>query len=101
MLSERVDEDMRHVLRAGADLKHGQNLGERINGQPEPEHLCGAAQPGAQLVQLEMREVQMAEEALVQGVRVPACPSEPSRHRGLSKAKDPLCGGKVEPFGQR
>jgi len=44
--------------------------------------------------------MQMAEDALVQGVRVPACSSEPSRHRGLSKAKDPLCGGKVEPFGQ-
>ena len=31
----------------------------------------------------------MAEDALVQGVRVPACTSEPSRHRGLLKAEDP------------
>ena len=89
---------MRHMLRAVLQLEHRQNLGAGIDGQPQ--NLLGAAQPGAQLVQLEVREMQMAEDALVQGVRVPACSSEPSRHRGLSKAKDPLCGGKVEPFGQ-
>ena len=42
-LSERVDEQMRHVLRAGAELKHGKNLGERIDGQPQPENLFSAA----------------------------------------------------------
>src|SRR5260370_32433036 len=52
-------------------------------------HLRGTAQPGAQLVQLEMREMEMAEEALVQGVRVPTCTSEPPRNRGLSKALRP------------
>jgi len=41
-LSERVDEQMRHVLCSGTKLKHRQNLGERIDGQPKPEHLCGA-----------------------------------------------------------
>ena len=91
---------MRHVLRAGTQLEHRQNLGAGIDGQPQPQNLLGAAQPGAQLVELQVREMQMAEDALVQGVRVPACSSEPSRHRGLSKAKDPLCGGKVEPFSQ-
>ena len=30
-------------------------------------HLRGAAQPGAQFVQLEVREMEMVEEALVQG----------------------------------
>ena len=89
---------MRHMLRAVLQLEHRQNLGAGIDGQPQ--NLLGAAQPGAQLVELQMREMQMAEDALVQGVHVPACSSEPSRHRGLSKAKDPLCGGKVEPFGQ-
>src|SRR2546429_148528 len=99
-LSQNVDDRMRHVLRAGTQLEHRQNLGAGIDDQPQPQNLLGAAQPGAQLVQLEVREMQMAEDALVQGVRVPACSSEPSRHRGLSKAKDPLGGGKVEPFGQ-
>ena len=45
--------------------------------------------------------MEMEEEALVQGVRVPACTSEPPRNSGLSKAEDPLGGGRVEPFGQR
>ena len=52
---------MRHVLRAGAELKHGKNLREGINGQPQPQHLCGAAQPGAQFVQLEVGDLEVAE----------------------------------------
>ncbi len=96
-----VDHPMGHVLSAGTELKHRQNLGEGIDGQPEPEHLRGAAQPGAQLVQLQVRKMEMAEEALVQGVRVPACTGEPPRNRGLSKAEDPLGRGRVQPFGQR
>ncbi len=60
---------MRHVLGAGAELKHRKNLGAGIDGQPEPEDLFGAAEPGAEFVQLQVREVEMAEEALVQGVR--------------------------------
>jgi len=49
-------------------MEHGKNLREGIDGQPE--HLCGAAQPCAQFVQLEVREPQIAERALVQGLCV-------------------------------
>jgi hypothetical protein len=98
-LSERVDEYMRHGLCSGAELKHGQNLGERIDGQPE--HLCGAAQPRAQFVQLQVREVQMAEEALVQGVRVLPSSGQPGGDGTLSKAEDSPSLGRVQPFGQR
>lgn len=52
---ERVDEYMRHGLCSGTELKHRQNLREGIGGQPEPEHLCGAAQPCAQFIQLPLR----------------------------------------------
>jgi len=65
-LSQGVDQPMSHVLGAGTQLKHRQNLGARIDGKREPEHLRGAAQ----LVQLQVREMQMTEEALVQGVCV-------------------------------
>src|SRR5947209_6881496 len=47
-----------------------------------------------------MRELEMAQEAFVQGLSVQASASQPPRNRGLSKAKDPLGGGRVEPFGQ-
>ena len=100
-LSQGVDEQMRHVLRAGTELKHGKNLGARIDGQPQPEHLCGAAQPGSQFVQLEVREVEIAEEALVQGLSVLACTSKPGGDGGLTVAEDPFGSRRVQPFGQR
>ncbi len=71
-LSQRVDEPMGHVLGAGTQLEHRQNLRARIESQPQPEHLTGAAQPGTNFIQLQVREMQMAEEALMQGLRVRA-----------------------------
>jgi len=44
----------------GADLKHSRIAGEGSNGQSEKDALCGAAQPRAQFVQLEVRDVQVA-----------------------------------------
>jgi hypothetical protein len=81
---------MRHLLRAGAELKHWKNLGEGIDGQPQPEHVCGTAEPGAQFVQLQVREVEMAEVALVQGLCVLASSGQPDGDGGLSKAEDTL-----------
>jgi hypothetical protein len=69
-LSQRVDEPMGHGLGAGAELKHRKNLGEGIDRQPEPENLVGAAEPGAQFIQLQMREPEDAERALVQRLSV-------------------------------
>jgi hypothetical protein len=100
-LSERVDDPMGHVLRAGAELKHRKNLGERIDGQPEPQHLVGAAQPGAQLIQLQMREPEGAERALVQGLSVLASAGQPGGDGRLPVAEDPLGGGRVQSFGER
>ena len=59
---------MRHLLRAGTQLEHGKKLGARINRQPEPQALLRTPEPGAQLVQLEVGEPEMAEGALVQSL---------------------------------
>ena len=99
--SQGVDDAMRYVQCAGTEQKHRQDLGKGINSQPEPQHLLGAAQPGAQFVQLDVWELEMQEEALVQGVCVLASTEEPGGNRGLSKAEDSFGGGRVEPFGQR
>jgi hypothetical protein len=64
-LSQGMDDPMCHVLCAGTQMEDGKNLCARVDGQPEPQHLLGAAEPGAQFVQLEVRELEMAEEALV------------------------------------
>jgi hypothetical protein len=59
---------MRRVLRARAEIKHRQKLRTGVDGQPEPKHLSGAAQPGAQFIQLQMGELEMVKEAFVQGL---------------------------------
>jgi hypothetical protein len=100
-LSQRVDHQVRQVLRAGTQLEHRKNFRARINGQPKPEHLLGVAQPGAQFVQLQMREVEMVEEALVQGVRMLASTGEPGGNGGLPVAEDPFGSRRIQPFSQR
>jgi hypothetical protein len=75
-LSQGVNDPMRRVLRARTQKEHRKNLGAGVDGQPEPEHLCGAAQPGAEFIQLQMREVQGAEIVFVQ--RLSMLPSVPT-----------------------
>jgi hypothetical protein len=41
-----------------------------------PEHLGGTAQPGSELIQLDMRDHQLAEGAFVQALRVRSRPHE-------------------------
>jgi hypothetical protein len=91
---------MCHGLCAGAELKHRKNLRARINGQPQPEHLCGAAQPGAQFVQLEVEDLQGVEAVLVQGLSLLPSASEPGGDGGLTVAEDALGSGSVQSFGQ-
>jgi hypothetical protein len=69
-VSQGVNNHVRCMLGAGAEGKYRNCLGEGIDGQPQPENLCGAALPGAQFVQLEVREPEMAEGALVQALSV-------------------------------
>jgi len=92
---------MRHVLRAGAEMEDGKNLRAGVDGQPQPQHLFVAAQPGSQFIQLEVRELEIAEGALVQGLRMLASARQPGGDGGLSVAEDTLGSGRVQPFGER
>ena len=100
-LPQRMDDRMRHVLRAGTQMKDRNDLCQGVDGQPEPEDLLVAAQPGSQFIQLEVREPEMAEGALVQGLCVLASASHPGGDGGLPVAEDPLGSGRVQPFGKR
>ncbi len=95
MLSQGVDEQVRGMLWTWTKMEHGNKLGARIDGEPEPQHLLCAAQPCAQFVQLQVREVQMAEEALVQGLRVLACTGQKGWSWWLVESR------RIQPFGQR
>ena len=96
-----MDEEKSHVLGSRTELKHRQNLCQGIDGQPEPEYLSGAAPPGSQFIQLDMREPEMGEETLVQGLCMLPSASEPGGDSGLTVAEDPLSRGRIQPFGQR
>ena len=92
---------MGHGLGARTQLEHGENLGARVDGQPQPEHLCTAAQSCSQFIQLHVRELKVAEAVLVQGLCMFPSTSQPGADGGLSVAEDPFGGRRVEPFGQR
>ena len=62
---------MCHVLRARTQLEDGKKLRARIDGQPQPQHLFGTAQPSAQFVQLEVGEPELTEGAFVEGLSMP------------------------------
>jgi hypothetical protein len=99
-LSQRVDHPMGHVLAAGAELERRNNLGARINRHPQPLHLCLAAQSRSQFVHLHVRELEVAEGAFVQELRVRARTRQPPRDGRLTGTEDPLGGGSVQPFSQ-
>lgn len=89
------------MLGPWTQMEHRNKLGAGVDGQPEPQDLLGIAQPGAQFIQLEVRELEMGEGALVQGLRVLTCAPEPGGDGGVSKAEDPFGRGRVQLFGQR
>jgi len=59
---------MGHVLGARTQMEDRKNLRAGIDGQPAPQKLCGAAQPRAPFIQVQVWEAEMAEEAFVQGL---------------------------------
>ncbi len=70
-MSQGVDDAMRCVLRAGAQMEDRKQLRTGIDDQPEPEHVVRTAQPGSQFIQLQVREPEVARcGALVQGLSV-------------------------------
>jgi hypothetical protein len=94
-----MDHGMGCVLRARTQMQDRKDLRTGVDGQPQPQDVGVPAQPGAQFVQLEVREVQMAAEALVQGVCVLASSGQPDGDGGLSKTEDPWSLGRVQPTG--
>jgi hypothetical protein len=98
-LSQEMDDLMGRVLCARTQRENGKKLGARIDDQPQ--HLGGASQSGSNFVQLQVRDMQVAEGVLMEELSVLTCASEPRRDGGLSVAEDPFGSGRVQPFGQR
>jgi hypothetical protein len=75
-LSHSVNDRMRRDLRAGTHMEDRKNFREGVDGQPEPEHLLMVAEPCSEFVQLQVCEVEMAEGAFVQDLRMFASTSQ-------------------------
>jgi hypothetical protein len=74
-LPQGVNDRVRRMLCAGTQMEDGNKLREGVDGQPQPEHVLIAAQPGSQFIQLEVREPEMARSE--RSCKVCAC--EPAR----------------------
>ena len=89
-----MDDQVRHVLRAGTQMEYGKNLRTWVDSQPQ--YVLRATQSGAQFVQLEVRETKIREGALVDGLSVLDSAGQPGGDGSLSVAEDPLGGGSIQ-----
>jgi hypothetical protein len=92
-----MDTRMCHVLRAETEMEHRKTLGAGIDGQPEPQHLFGVAQPGASFVHLKVRKVEVVEGVPVQRLRVLKSTGQPQSDGGMTRAEDARSLAKIQP----
>ena len=92
---------MRRVLRAGTKGQDWDEFGERVEGHPEPEHLRSTPQARAQFGELEVRQREGPQPAVVQGRTVLAGACQPGAAWALAGPKHPHRRSDREPFGER
>jgi hypothetical protein len=81
-------------------MQHRSQLADRINRPPQPQRVHAAPQAGADLVELDMQQVQVPEGAVVQRRTVPTRTCQPGGDGCGAVAKNPHGGGHREPFGE-
>jgi hypothetical protein len=74
LLAQAVDDELRHLVRPRTQLEHRNALSEGIDSHPEPEHLGVTTQARSQFIQMQVRDLQMAKGALLQGLGMRPCP---------------------------
>jgi hypothetical protein len=98
LFSHVVDKQVGNAVGPRAQKQHQNALSERIDGDPEPEHLGVATQPRAQFIQLQMREHKVAEGALMQRLGMGSRPHQPAGDCCMSNAKDTLRCRDIQSF---
>ncbi len=68
---------MRHLLHPRTKMQDRDEFRERVHRDPQPEYMGTLAQPRAQFVQLQVRELEVPKPAVVQGRTVLASAGEP------------------------
>jgi hypothetical protein len=95
-----VDHGMGGSLGSRAQVQHRDDLGQRIEGQPEPQGVRPIAEPTPQFVKLELREMEPSEEAVVQRRAVRAGPRQPGGDGRVAMAEHPHGSRHTQPFRQ-
>jgi hypothetical protein len=85
-----MDQSVGEVLGAWAELEGGDELGLGIEGDPDPEIVGLIAESGVEFIELEMANVQVAEEVRMNLVGVRAGAGEPEAQGGVGMAKETL-----------
>jgi hypothetical protein len=100
-LTEVMDDRICSILGARSQMEGGNQFGDGIDGQPEPQHLHPPAEPGTDLVQLQMRQPKAAAEVVVHRCAVLPGARQPGHKGALAMAEHAHSGGHREPFGER
>ncbi len=88
-----MDDGMRRMLRPRPEVQDRHEFRQRVDHHPQPKHVGALAQPRAQFIKLEMRELEAAEPTVMQRRAVPASPREPGGDRPGAVPKHPhSCG---------
>src|SRR5262249_55983620 len=99
VLAQTMDQQVGHFVRTWSKLDLRNTLGEGIQSDPQPQHLRVAAQAGAYFVHLHVRDLHLAEGALLQGLRVRSSPQEPPRDGRMPKSKHPFASRHIQSLG--
>src|SRR5262249_993538 len=86
---------------ARSQMQHRDDFTDRIDGHPEPEYLSTVAEPGTQFIELDVRQVQALENAVVEHGSVLPSSSQPGGDCGVALAKDPYRRRDIHPFCER
>ena len=87
------------VQGARPEGQHGDQLGGRIDCQPEPEFLRLVTQGRAKFVELKVEDRQVVQGAAVQAIGLQPGTREPRAERAFAMAENPGGGAEVEAFG--
>jgi hypothetical protein len=81
-------------------MQYRNEFGDHLDRQPHPQDLCLSAEPGADLVLVDVRQLKILEEVVVHCGAVLAGPREPGGDRGLAMPEHPYGSGDIESFRQ-
>jgi hypothetical protein len=96
-----MDKGVGGVLGAWPEHESRDELAPRVECEPEPGHPGVCPEAGPNLVQLEVRQVEPAQEVAVQPLGLASCPVTPAGDGGLAMAEDAHGRTDIQPFGQR